>query len=83
MVEPTTLPVIRVERPNEQEALIRRAVAVERERCAKIAEQTETWNQSVEETDCNDIYTGNYKTVERITPKWRDGKAIAAAIRGA
>lgn len=57
------------------------AVAAERERCAEIAEQMERWAQTLEKTDHNDLYTGEYETVERITPKWQDGKAIAAAIR--
>lgn len=57
--------------------------ASERERCAKIAEQTEKWTQIVEKTDHNDIYTGEYESVKRVTPKWRDGKEIAAAIRAA
>lgn len=78
MVEPTVLPMIRVERSDQR---IEAAVKAERERCAKIAEQTETWSQTIEETDHNDLYTGTYKTVQRTTPKWRDGKAIAAAIR--
>ena len=61
--------------------MMRKARLAERERCAKIAEQTEAWTQVVEETDHNDIYTGTYKSVRRVTPKWRDGKEIAAAIR--
>jgi hypothetical protein len=52
------------------------------EACAKVAEQIEEWYQTIEKTDHNDLYTGEYETIKRKTPKWRDGKAIAVAIRG-
>ena len=51
------------------------------EEAAKLAEETETWRILEEKTDNNSIYTGEYEFVTRRGPKWRDGKAIAAAIR--
>jgi hypothetical protein len=62
-------------------ALLREDIANERERCAKIAEQYDTWNATIEKTDHNDLYTGEYETVQRTGPRWKDGAAIAKAIR--
>lgn len=73
MVEPTTLPVIRVERADPR---IEQAVAAERERCAKIIEGR-VYNQRYREWP--EWGTGNRSNDCEIT-KFAD--AIAKAIRG-
>lgn len=58
---------------------IKKAVEAERERCAKIAEQTKTVTRQV-----GGIFTyGGPSYYDEIVPRWRDGEEIATAIRKA
>lgn len=52
------------------------------EECAKMVEETVTTTQSFEQTDHNDLYTGNYERREVTYLKWGSrARDIASAIR--